>query len=51
MGNTTEFVVAAAAAAVAVLFIYVRRQRSAVRSVEDQKQAGWAGRNSTKDAE
>ena len=51
MGNTTEFVVAAAAAAVAVLFIYVRRQRSAVRSAEDQKQAGWAGRNSTKDAE
>ncbi len=49
MGNTTEFVVAAAAAAIAVLFIYVRRQRSAVRSAEDQKQAGWAGRNSTKD--
>ena len=47
MGNTTEFVVAAAAAAVAVLFIYVRRQRSAVRSAEDQ--TGWAGRNSTKD--
>ena len=42
MGNTTEFVVAAAAAAIAVLFIYVRRQRSAVRSAEDQK-AGRVG--------